>query len=56
MPLSPEQVRAEVLAWVDERLRDKQFGSFGVEIKMHEGVPVNIEKRDSVSIKYQVET
>ncbi|HOX65182.1 MAG TPA: hypothetical protein PLB79_05165 [Thermotogota bacterium] len=56
MPLSPESVRVEVLAWVDAQLREKKFGSFGVEVKMHEGVPVNVEKRDSVSIKYQPES
>jgi len=53
--LTPDQVRAEVVAWVDAQLREKHFGSFGVEVKMHEGVPVSVEKRDSVSIKYREE-
>jgi hypothetical protein len=52
MPLNSEQVRAEVLSWVDAQLKEKRFGSFGIEIRMHEGVPVSVEKRDCVSIKY----
>jgi hypothetical protein len=52
MSLNPEQVRDEVLSWVDAQLKEKKFGSFGIEVRMHEGVPVSVEKRDCVSIKY----
>ena len=52
MPLTPDHVRADVLSWIDAQLKEKRFGSFGIEIRMHEGVPVSVEKRDCVSIKY----
>ncbi len=52
MQMTPEQVRAEVLSWIDAQLNEKRFGSFGIDIRMHEGVPVSVEKRDCVSIKY----
>lgn len=51
--MTPEQVRSEILSWIDAQLSEKRFGSFGIEIRMHEGVPVSVEKRDCVSIKYQ---
>jgi len=50
--VSPDNIRGEILSWIEAQLREKKFGSFGVDVKMHDGVPVSFEKRDCLSIKY----
>lgn len=46
MQVSRESVRREVLDWIDSMLATKEFGAFSVEIKMHEGHPVSVEKME----------
>ena len=41
-------VRREVVEWLDGMFESKRFGSFSLEIKMHEGVPVAVEKSERV--------
>lgn len=48
MQVSRESVRREVLEWIDSMLASKAFGAFSVEIKMHEGHPVSVEKMDRI--------
>lgn len=46
--VSRESVRREVLEWIDSMLASKAFGAFSVEIKMHDGHPVSVEKMERV--------
>jgi hypothetical protein len=48
MQVSRESVRREVLEWIDSMLSSKSFGAFSIEIKMHEGHPVSVEKMERV--------
>ncbi len=42
-------VRREVAEWLDGMFEAKRFGRFSVEITMHDGVPVAVEKSDCVT-------
>lgn len=48
MQVSREDVKREVLAWLDSMFESKMFGAFSVEIKMHEGHAVSVEKMERV--------
>jgi len=48
MPVSREDVKREVLAWLDSMYESKIFGAFSIEIKMHEGHAVSVEKMERV--------
>ena len=48
MAVSREDVRKDVLAWLDSMLSSKSFGAFSIEIKMHEGHAVSVEKMERV--------
>ena len=48
MQVSRESVRRDVLDWLDSMLSSKSFGAFSVEIKMHDGHPVSVEKMERV--------
>jgi len=43
-----EAIRREVHEWLDRMFSSKKFGSFAVEIKMHDGKPVAVEKSERV--------
>ena len=42
-------VRREVVEWLDGMFETKRFGRFSVEITMHDGVPVAVEKSECVT-------
>ena len=48
MPVSREEIKREVLAWLDSMYESKKFGAFSIEIKMHEGHAVSVEKMERV--------
>lgn len=50
MKYSKESFIDELVAWVREQCEGKRFGTFGVEITIHEGMPVSITKSQNVSI------
>ncbi len=44
-----ESFIAEIVTWVREQCEGKQFGTFGVEITIHEGMPVSITKTKRIT-------
>jgi len=46
MKYSKESFTDELVSWILEKIKQKQFGAFGVEITMHEGMPVSITKNE----------
>jgi hypothetical protein len=46
---SKESFIAELVAWVREQCEEKRFGTFGVEITIHEGMPVSITKSERLT-------
>lgn len=46
MILLKEAVKKEVLGWVDEMFSTKQFGSFGIDVRFHEGMPVSVSRSE----------
>ena len=48
MTQQSEMIRREVNEWLDRMFDTKKYGSFSVEIKMHDGKPVAVEKSERV--------
>lgn len=46
MTYSKESFTDEVVNWILEKVEKKQYGTFGVEITMHEGMPVAMTKNE----------
>ena len=42
-------VRREVAEWLDGMFETKRYGRFSVEITMHDGMPVAVEKAECVT-------
>jgi len=51
MTYSKESFTDELVNWILEKVEQKQFGTFGVEITMHEGMPVSITKNERNTFK-----
>lgn len=49
MKYSKESFVAELVDWVREQCEEKKFGIFGIEITMHEGMPVSITKTERIT-------
>jgi hypothetical protein len=46
MTYSKESFTDELVNWILEKVEKKQYGTFGVEITMHEGMPVAMTKNE----------
>jgi hypothetical protein len=44
-----QAVRREVTEWLDGMFETKRYGRFSVEITMHDGMPVAVEKAECVT-------
>ncbi|HOU39414.1 MAG TPA: hypothetical protein PK786_10865 [Treponemataceae bacterium] len=51
MKYSKESFTDKLVSWILEKIEQKQFGTFGVEITMHEGMPVSITKTERNTFK-----
>ncbi len=49
MKYSKESFIDELVAWIREQCEKKHFGTFGVEITIHEGMPVSITKTEQLT-------
>ncbi|MBN2251226.1 MAG: hypothetical protein JW724_04035 [Candidatus Altiarchaeota archaeon] len=49
MKYSKESFVAELVGWVREQFEEKRFGTFGVEITIHEGMPVSVTKSERLT-------
>ena len=51
MKQSRVEVAREIIGWVEEKLSSKQFGVFGIEVTLHEGDPVSIQKIERLNYR-----
>ncbi|HNY21109.1 MAG TPA: hypothetical protein PKO22_03055 [Treponemataceae bacterium] len=56
MVLQTNEIKDEVTEWLDRMFASKRYGSFGIEIKMHDGNPVAVEKMERVVFSGRDET
>lgn len=50
------EIKVEVTEWLDQMFASHRYGSFGIEIKMHDGTPVAVEKMERVVFSGRDET
>jgi len=44
--LTLAEINAEIVGWVSAMLTSKNYGVFGIEITLHEGIPLSIQKTE----------
>lgn len=51
MKQSKTEVTKEILDWIQEKLETKNYGIFGIEVTLHEGDPVSIQKTERLNYR-----
>ena len=49
--LSLTELQCEILEWISGMLAAKRYGVFGIEITLHDGVPLSVEKSERTNYK-----
>lgn len=51
---SVPEVNALIIEWVEEMMTTKKYGVYGIEIPVHEGIPLSILKTERCNLKRSI--